>query len=61
MTAAARFSSYEQQATLRIAAFMRKVAFRLRVPRPKLAIPSSNTSAGPNTLKISDSEPIRRQ
>ena len=59
-TAAERFASYEQHATLRIAAFMRKVAFRLRVPRPKLEIPSSNTSAGPNTLKISDSEPIRR-
>ena len=59
-TAAERFASYEHRATLRIAAFMRKVAFRLRVPRPKLEIPSSNTSAGPNTLKVSNSEPIRR-
>jgi heparosan-N-sulfate-glucuronate 5-epimerase len=55
-----RFVSYEQRAALRFAAFMRKVAFRLRVPRPKLQIPSSLPSAGPNTLKVSESRPIRR-
>ena len=60
-TLAERFIAYEQRATLRCAAFMRKVAFRLRVPRPKLEIPSGTvTSAGPNTLKVSDSQPIRR-
>ena len=59
-TAAERFASYEQRTTLRIAAFTRKVAFRLRVPRPKLEIPSVTTSAGPNTLKVSESQPIRR-
>jgi heparosan-N-sulfate-glucuronate 5-epimerase len=59
-TTAERFVSYEQRAELRIAAFMRKVAFRLRVPRPKLEIPSSTASGGPNTLKVSESQPIRR-
>lgn len=59
-TAAERFASYEQRTTLRVAAFMRKAAFRLRVPRPKLVIPSAATSAGPNTLKVSESRPIRR-
>ena len=28
--------------------------------RPKLEIPSVTTSAGPNTLKVSESQPIRR-
>jgi heparosan-N-sulfate-glucuronate 5-epimerase len=55
-----RFVSYEQRATLRIAAFMRKAAFRLRVPRAKLEVPSATTSSGPNTLKVSESRPIRR-
>ena len=57
---AERFVSYEQRATLRIAAFMRKAAFRLRVPRAKLEVPSPTTSSGPNTLKVSESRPIRR-
>lgn len=59
-TLAERFVSYEERATLRIAAFMRKVAFRLRVPRPKLEIPQPTTSSRPNTLKVSESRPIRR-
>ncbi|HST14860.1 MAG TPA: D-glucuronyl C5-epimerase family protein [Gaiellaceae bacterium] len=59
-TVAEHFVSYEQRATLRIAAFVRKVAFRLRVPRPKLEVPSGTTSAGPNTLKVSEPRPIRR-
>jgi hypothetical protein len=59
-TFAARFAEYERRPLLRTAAFMRKVAFRLRVPRHKINPPSTVTSSGPNTLKVSSSRPIRR-
>jgi hypothetical protein len=59
-TLAGTFTGYERRPALRTAAFARKVAYRLRVPRRKLEIPPAATSSGPNTLKVSEPRPIRR-
>jgi hypothetical protein len=57
---AAQFGAYERRPALRTAAFVRKAAYRLRVPRRKLEVPSAASSSGPNTLKVSETRPIRR-
>jgi hypothetical protein len=55
-----RFVAYEQRPVLRAAAFTRKVVFRLVVPRHPVPRPATTPSSDRDTLKVSDSRPIRR-
>lgn len=57
---ARRFDAYERRPLLRAAAFARKVAFRLVVPRHPVPRPSAATTGIRNSLKVSESRPIRR-